>query len=270
MRIIGDGFLGRNLATAFGDRFPEVTALASGVSSTSTTTSAEYDREAQLLYGVLEECLRERRRLLFFSTASFAMYGFPEGAAAESDPVRPPNVYGRHKLALESVVRASGVDHLILRLSHVVGLHQRPHQLLPTLVRHVLAGEVTVHQGAHRDLLDVRDLLHAVGELLAHGVSREVLNVASGHPQPVESVVTAIERRLGVTAHRRTRPGAPAVTRASVRRLRGLVPDFCSTGAGATGLDPADPQQAYLERLLDAYLPYCTALSGDLAALPGR
>ncbi|MGW2748419.1 NAD-dependent epimerase/dehydratase family protein [Streptomyces sp. NPDC001450] len=260
MRIIGDGFLGRNLAAAFGDRFPDVTAIASGVSSTSTTTLAEYDREAQLLYDVLEGCAREGRRLLFFSTASFSMYGFPDGEATETDPVRPPNAYGRHKLALESVVRSSGTEHLILRLSHVVGRHQRSHQLLPTLVRHVAQGEVTVHQGAHRDLLDVRDLLHAVGRLLADGITGEVLNVASGIPQPVESIVTAIEQRLGIAARRVIRPGSPAITRASVGRLRGLVPDFRAATA----------EGDYLRALLDTYLPYYTAIAQDLAALPGR
>ncbi|MEU2057579.1 NAD-dependent epimerase/dehydratase family protein [Streptomyces bungoensis] len=250
MRIVGDGFLGRNLAAAFGARFPDVTALACGVSSTAATAPAEYDREAQALYDALDDCARDGRRLLFFSTASFAMYGFRDEEAAETDPVRPPNTYGRHKLALESVVRSSGTEYLILRLSHVVGGHQRPHQLLPTLVRSVTAHEVTVHQGAHRDLLDVRDLLHAVGRLLQDGVSGEVLNVASGVPQPVESIVAAIERRLGIGARHIRRPGPPAVTRASLRRLRRFVPDFRAT-----------PEEAYLETLLDAYLPYYTGLS---------
>ncbi|WP_055526213.1 NAD-dependent epimerase/dehydratase family protein [Streptomyces graminilatus] len=256
MRIIGDGFLGRNLAAAFDGRFPDVTAIAAGVSSTSAAAPAEYDREAQLVYEALEQCRREGRRLVFFSTASFSMYGFPDGEAAETDPVRPPNVYGRHKLALETVVRSSGAEHLILRLSHVVGPHQRPHQLLPTLVRHVLDGEVTIHQGAYRDLLDVRDLIHAIGGLLGDGVTGEVVNVASGVPLPVQEIVEAIERRLGVTARHVLRPGASAITRASVQRLRKLVPDF---RADTTDRD-------HLGSLLDACLPYCAALSPDAAA----
>ncbi|SBT95691.1 NAD dependent epimerase/dehydratase family protein [Streptomyces sp. DI166] len=254
MRIVGDGFLARNLAESFGDRFPAVTALACGVSRTTTAEAAEYDREAQVLYDTLDTCAREGRQVLFFSTSSFAMYGFTDEGrqASESYPVRPPNTYGRHKLALESVVRSSGVEYLVLRLSHAVGGHQRPHQLLPTLVRNIGAGEVTVLRGAHRDLLDVRDLMHAVGRLLADGVSGEVLNVASGIPQPVESVVTAIEQRLGVTARRVERPGPRAVTRVSLERLRRFVPDFRST-----------PDEKYLDALLDAYLPYCAGLVGD-------
>jgi hypothetical protein len=66
----------------------------------------------------------------------------------------------------------------------------------------------------------------------------------------VESVVTAIEHRLGVTARRVERPGSPAVTRVSLERLRRFVPDFRTT-----------PDETYLDALLDAYLPYYTALS---------
>ncbi|MFF4660689.1 NAD-dependent epimerase/dehydratase family protein [Streptomyces sp. NPDC001381] len=260
MRIIGDGFLARNLTDAFGDRFPGVTAIASGVSSTATTAAAEYDREAGLLYEVLDECRSADRRLLFLSTASFSLYGFTDDAVSESGPLRPPTTYGRHKLALETVVRSSGVEHLILRVSHAVGRHQRPHQLLPTLVRHIAEGRVTVHQGAHRDLLDVRDLVHAVDRLLTDGVCGEVVNVASGVPQPVESIVTAIEDRLGVRAHRVHRPGPAAVTRASVERLRRLVPDFRAATA----------DEDYLGALLDSYLPYYTAQSRDRAVLPSR
>lgn len=260
MRIIGDGFLARNLSEAFGDRFPDVTVLASGVSSTATTAASAYDREALLLYQVLDACRLEGRRLLFLSTASFSMYGFTHEEVSETGPLRPPTAYGRHKLALESVVRSSGVEHLILRVSHAVGRHQRPHQLLPTLVRHVSAGEVTVHEGAHRDLLDVRDLVHAVGRLLENGVHGKVVNVASGVPQPVESIVTAIEDRLGTTARRVHRPGLTAVTRASVARLRRLVPDFRA----------AVPDPDYLGALLDAYLPYCTAQSAEQAAPHSR
>ncbi|MFD5696862.1 NDP-hexose 2,3-dehydratase family protein [Streptomyces lasiicapitis] len=61
VRIIGDGFLGRNLAATFGDRFPDVTAVAAGVSSTSTARPAQYDREAEVVHNALEERRRAGR-----------------------------------------------------------------------------------------------------------------------------------------------------------------------------------------------------------------
>ncbi|MET7425070.1 SDR family oxidoreductase [Dactylosporangium sp. NPDC005555] len=242
MQIIGNGFLAKNLAAAFGDRFPDVTALAAGVSSTSVTDPAEFDREAESLYAALHLCAAQGRTLLYFSTASFAMYGHTAAPATEDGPLFPPSAYGRHKLALEACVRASGVRHLVLRLSHVVGPHQRPHQLLPAIVRQVGTGTVTVYRGAHRDLLDARDLMHAIDRLLLADAGDLVVNVASGRPLPVEEIVDGIATRLRVSPDRVYLPGPFTRTEVSLDLLRTFVPDFA----------PGDP--GYLDKLLDRYL----------------
>ncbi|MEV0565174.1 NAD-dependent epimerase/dehydratase family protein [Dactylosporangium sp. NPDC050588] len=242
MQIIGNGFLAKNLTAAFGDRFPDVTALAVGVSSTSVTDPAEFDREAEALYAAVRRCAAHDRTLLYFSTASFAMYGHTTAPATEDGPLFPPSVYGRHKLALEACVRASGVRHVVLRLSHVVGPHQRPHQLLPAIVRQVASGTVTVYRGAHRDLLDARDLMHAIDGLLTADAGDVVVNVASGRPLPVEDIVDGVSQRLGVSPDRVYSTGPFSRTEVSLDRLRAFVPSFGTAGPG------------YLDMLLDRYL----------------
>ncbi|NEE30032.1 sugar nucleotide-binding protein, partial [Streptomyces sp. SID7982] len=122
----------------------------------ATVAPEEFAREARLVHEVLRQCAPRRRTVLFFSSASFAVYGATGTLCTEEDHlVAPPSGYGRNKLALESAIRDSGAPHLILRLSHLVGRHQRAHQLLPGLTRQVRAGAVHVRQGVHRDLLDV-------------------------------------------------------------------------------------------------------------------
>lgn len=248
MQIIGNGFLARTLSEAFADRFPQVTAIAAGVSSHATVAPEEFVREARLVHEVLRECRRRHRTVLFFSSASFAVYGATGALCAEEDHLAaPPSGYGRNKLALESAVRESGLPHLILRLGHLVGRHQRAHQLLPGLTRQVREGAVRVRQGVHRDLLDVKDLVEVIGRLFGQGVRDEVLNAASGLPQPVEAIVDGIEKRLGTSAVRTHVPGATAVTRVSISRLQSHVPDF------RPGLHSAE---SYLDDLLDTNVPY--------------
>lgn len=249
MEIIGNGFLATQFRKTFGDRYPRVTAVAAGVTKTTANIPEDFDREAELLYGLLRRCRSAHRLLLFFSTASFAMYGSASDPsptmAVESGPLYPPAAYGRHKLALEACVKASGAEFLILRLSHVVGLGQQPHQLLPSIVTQVHGGTVTIHRGAHRDLLDAADLTYAIDRLLVGGISNTVLNIASGVPQPIELVVRGVEQRLGVSARRIYVPGQSGQASPSIQRLVELVPEFRRERIGPD----------YLDRLLDTYLP---------------
>jgi NDP-hexose 4-ketoreductase len=252
MDIVGRGFLARHLFEAFSGRFPEVSAFAAGVSSTSVTAAEEFDREAALLYKLLRRCREQRRMLLFFSTASFAMYGSQQEPAAEDGPLFPPTTYGRHKLALESSIRSAGVPHLILRVSHLVGRHQRAHQLLPAMTRQVQSGSVSVYESAYRDLLDVRDLVYVIGRLLEDGAACDTVNVVSGTPVPVVRLVDGIEERLGLSPRRVLVPAQGSVMRTlvSTEQLEKLVPGFGAERVG-TG---------YLKRMLDAYLPYYASL----------
>jgi nucleoside-diphosphate-sugar epimerase len=259
MDVVGDGFLASHLREHFGDRYPRVTAAAAGVTRTTSATPAEFDREAKLVYGLLRRCRVEKRMLVFFSTASFAMYGTGDEPALETGPLYPPAAYGRHKLALEACVRASGVDHLILRLSHVVGRHRQRHQLLPSLVDQVLGGTVTVYRGARRDLLDAGDFCYVLDRLLGDGHRDLVLNVASGVPQPIEQVVDGVERRLGTRAKRLRMPGHAWHTHPSIDRLCALLPEFRRERVGPD----------YLDRVLDAHLPHLVSLVQRTPSVPG-
>ncbi|GAA4832400.1 NAD-dependent epimerase/dehydratase family protein [Saccharopolyspora rosea] len=243
MQIIGHGFVAHHLA-GLADRHEHVVVIAAGVSRTTTTSRAEFDREARLVRDVVRRCGREGRLVVFLSTASAGMYG-SRGSPGTEDGPHPTSAYARHKLAMEAVVTRSRAPWLVLRLSHLVGTRHNPAQLVPALVRQVRSGSVVVYRGAYRDLLDVRHMLHVLDRLLALRVAGQVVNVASGRSEPVERIVDGIERRLGVTARRTVVDAGEGWWGVSIDRLRALVPEV-----GAFGFD-AD----YLPALLDRYVP---------------
>lgn len=252
MEVLGHGFVAKNLAP-IADGHPDVVAFARGVSSTSCVDESEFAREADALYAAVSRCRADGRLLLFFSSASASMYGHPHSTGREDGPVFPPTPYGRHKLALEGVLAAAGIRTLVLRLSHLVGPHQGPHQILTSLVSQVLAGTVRIHRGARRDLLDVRDMGTLADALLRRGVHDTVVNVASGDAVPVEALVDEIELRLGVTP-RREWIDVPALTKpVSIDRLRALAPETAGVGFGPS----------YLRRLVTTYVP-AAAAAGSL------
>lgn len=243
MKIIGSGFLARNLAAHAGEH-GGVVVYAAGPSGGAATDQAAFGRDADRLYGVLRECRADGRRLVYLSTASVGLYGRQGGRGVETGPVFPCSAYGLHKLAMEAVVRAAGVDHLVLRVAYPVGEHQPAHQIVPALIAQLRTGEVTVWRGARRDLIDVVHVAAIVDGLVAAGVSGETVNVASGFAVPVEHIVAHLADRL------RVRPATvfrelPADDDIAVDRLRELVP-----AVGGFGFGPG-----YYRQVLDRYVP---------------
>jgi NDP-hexose 4-ketoreductase len=189
MEVIGGGMIARAFVNSQIET-DDVVLFAAGVSRSTATEAAEFQREADLLHEVIGDARAGRRRLIYFSTASAHLYGNGDGSPrSEEGPVHPTTAYGRHKVGMEKAIRASGVDHLILRVTEVVGPHQRRHQLLPALFCQVAEGMVTVYRGVRRDLIDVADLVAITGELLSSDLHRATVNIASGHPVTAEEIV---------------------------------------------------------------------------------
>ena len=241
MEIIGRGFIARSLEPV-AHRHPGATVLAAGVSSTSARAPGEFARETAMVDDVTQRCRREGRLLVYLSTASHAMYGSNDAAADEDTPVTPESPYGRQKLRLERTITGSGARSLILRLSHVTGPGQPDHHLLPAFVRQIRGGTVRLYRGAHRDLVDVADVISAIDGLIGQDV-QEVVNVASGVPQPVEALVGGIERRMAASPRHDVVDVTPVSTTVSVDKLCAFLPALRSV---------RDPD--YLDRILDRYV----------------
>ena len=242
MVIVGRGFIAKNLEPIAGEH-EDVILLAAGVSRTTATSRADFVRERLLLEDTMQRCVREGRRLVFLSTASSGVYGAPNCTGKENDAVQPSSPYAAHKLALERILEDSGVDYLVLRLSHLVGQHQQPWQLLPSLVRQVTSGRVIVRHGAQRDLLEIRDMVRITDRLLRDRVTHEVVNVASGIAIPIELVVAYVEQQLGRTAvHDVVEVDERSII--DIAKLRRLVPEVAAMGFGPT----------YYQQVLDTYL----------------
>lgn len=225
MKLIGSGFLARHLRP-LADAHPRTVVLAAGVPR-HPLPDAAHEREHLLVRDTIERCLDRDLQLVLFSTAS--MYGGPGCRGREDEPVVPALRYGQHKLGLETLVRESGVRHLILRLGYVLGPGEPEYRLLSVLVAQLRAGQVTVQQGARRDLLHVDEFVAALDLLLRAGVTDETVNVASGDCVEITDILDHLELRLGTAAERRT-AGHTVSHCPSVAKLLRLVPEVAGLG----------------------------------------
>jgi NDP-hexose 4-ketoreductase len=249
MDIIGGGFLARHLA-AIVDSHPRALVLAAGVVRPENT-EAEYRRETELVAESIGRCRRDGRVLVFFST-TLGLYGGPGCRGREDEAAAPLTRYGRHKLSLERMLADSGVAHLSLRLAHIVGPHGPSYRLMPSLVAQIQTGRVTIFRHALRDVLYVGDFVAIVDGLLRAGVTRQVVNVASGQAVRVERIVDHLEARLGVRADRQL-VDAGAAERVCAAKLRRLL----------SGLVPIDFGPGYYRTVVDRYLADTDGLCRD-------
>lgn len=241
MEIVGRGFIAKNLEPIAADH-PHAVVLAAGVSRTTATSRAEFARERRLVEEAARRCRDQGRLLVFLSTASSGMYGI-DSRGREDEPVRPRSPYAGHKVDLERLLPETGAEYLVLRLSHLVGPHQRSWQLLPSLVSQVRSGRVRIRPGAQRDLLEVGDMVRITDALLRSGTSKQIVNVASGISVPIERVVEHIEYRLGISALR-DETDAERSSPIDIGKLRTLVPEVAAMGFGTS----------YYREVLDSYL----------------
>ncbi|MBA2319867.1 MAG: dTDP-4-dehydrorhamnose reductase, partial [Deltaproteobacteria bacterium] len=112
------------------------------INAAAYTAVDRAESEPALAYGVnapaalVGWCAERNARLIHVST-DYIFDGTKDAPYVEDDPPAPLGVYGASKLAGERMIRASGVRHVIVRTSWVVGRHGS--NFVKTIAR--LAGE---------------------------------------------------------------------------------------------------------------------------------
>ncbi len=164
-------------------------------------------------------------------SGSCAEYDLFHGFCSEDiTPLRPRNLYGVCKHALQSVASVASVE-LGLRLAwarifSVYGPGEHPLRLVPSVIRSLLRAETAscAYGGHIRDYLHSIDVASALIHLLETDVEGPV-NVGSGIPLSLRELVLTIGEHLGrpdlIEAEElTTATGQPPLIVADVRRLR--------------------------------------------------
>ncbi len=198
MEIIGHGMIARSLEP-YRERIPDAVIFASGVANSVASDHKAYEREYSLLADTLHYCQQQNKRIVYFSSGG-AIYGATNGFRSETTPTFPNSPYGRHKLLCEAMITGAEVSFLLLRLANLVGASQNASQLIPSLMRQVRNGSVTVFTKATRDLLDIEDFAHLLVCLLETNPQSALFTLASGQSIPVLAIAEEIRGLSGLQA----------------------------------------------------------------------
>jgi nucleoside-diphosphate-sugar epimerase len=121
----------------------------------------------------------------------------------ETDPLEPKSLYARCKhaahLVLAELFRQSGASLAWARLFHMHGPREHPSRLIPSLAAALRAGRpFALSPGQQvRDHLDVRDVGSALVHIAVHPELEGAVNVCSGKPVTLRTVLDTVGRELG-------------------------------------------------------------------------
>jgi len=185
-------------------------------------------------------------KIVFSSSA--ATYGQPvDDPITEESVASPTNPYGASKLAIDTMISASGISAISLRYFNVAGAYQssngwlaerhNPETHLILLVLRATESNPLKIFGTDWDTADgtcIRDYVHVVDLIEAHILAlgalkshvHEIVNLGSGGGYSVRQVIAAAESVLGrpvpaVESPRRA--GDPATLVASIVKAKSLL-----------------------------------------------
>jgi nucleoside-diphosphate-sugar epimerase len=176
--IVGNGLIAKTLA---GIEHSGFTIFASGVSNSSELNPDAFNREINLL---LEQ--NKGKTLVYFSTCSV------------NDESLQETAYVKHKLTIESLIKNTFKDYIILRLPTVVGATNNPHTFFNHFKNKVINNEeVTIYKNAWRYLLDAEDLKILIPLILKNIRSnKKTIHVAYDNAMRVEEIIKQIDNFL--------------------------------------------------------------------------
>ena len=155
--------------------------FASGVSNSKSTDTADYLRE----FNSLKECVENNtaKTLAYFSTTSV------------NDPAELASSYVMHKLNLERYIELNTKNHIIFRVSNLVGKSPNKNTVLNFFTRHIIEGvHFNLWVNASRNLIGVDDFYNIADYILRDkSHMNKTINIANPSNYPVKKIIETIE-----------------------------------------------------------------------------
>ncbi|MEC4719273.1 GDP-mannose 4,6-dehydratase [Noviherbaspirillum sp. CPCC 100848] len=175
------------------------------------------------------------KRVLVASSAN--VYGnATEGMISETQPPQPVNHYAASKLAMEHLVRtwSDRMPIVISRPFNYTGVGQQPNFLVPKIVSHFVQRAPVIELGnldVERDFSDVRMVASAYHGLLENDCAGETVNVCSGKPYSLRSIIEMMQEIAGYEIEVRVNPAFVRQSEVKVligspQKLRAIVGDM--------------------------------------------
>lgn len=196
-----------DLVEAFVDRFqPDIVVHLAAISSPTHPDPAAFTRvNVEGTGHLLAACARLPHPPRVVLASSATVYAPAAGMLDESSPIGPSNAYGASKWAMEERARgyAGRLPLVIVRPFNYTGPGQDVRFVVPKIVAAFRRRDPVLTLGAldvARDFSDVRDVAVDYLQLALSAPAGTVVNLCSGRPRTIRSLVETCARLSGWAA----------------------------------------------------------------------
>ena len=181
--IVGNGLIARAFNNSLYE-FNHVIIFASGVSNSSSTNDADFDRELSLL----KKYQFSKKKLIYFRTSSLF------DKACQNSP------YIKHKINIEKQIQALFSRYIIYRLPILVGKSSNPYTLTNYLYNSIKLGKkIELQVNACRYLIGIDDVVKFVYQ--TSSVNNLIVNLNYDNKLNMVNIVAIFEKIIGVKAN---------------------------------------------------------------------
>ncbi|MBI4688804.1 MAG: NAD-dependent epimerase/dehydratase family protein [Nitrospirae bacterium] len=184
--VIGNGMIAKAFDAYVSNG--DVVIFAAGVSNSKEARVEQFRREEDIVVATLSET--RGRLFVCFSTCSIY----------DDDVSSSP--YVRHKINIEDIIRKSGNDFIIFRVSNIVGPSTNKFTIINHLFDKIVKREsFELWKNSYRNIIDIQDVYKTVDYILRNNKFRnQTVNIASPVNTRVIDVVKIIEDITGSKA----------------------------------------------------------------------
>lgn len=193
---------------AFNDEFPndfEDAIIFDSISIIANNAKVDNEEEKLLEISNLYEKLFKKLKAknihkYYFLSSGGTIYGDSLDAISENHKIHPKTLYAKSKSILEDVLKKSGLEYVIFRLSNPYGGYQvtdKKQGVIPIYIERTLKNEEFELWGTPhtvRDYIYIDDFAKAIQLCIEKDISNEILNIGSGLGSSLQDIFNEVEK----------------------------------------------------------------------------
>lgn len=189
--------------------------------------SGDLSRTVAPTISLLDECVGAKVKRIIYLSSGGTVYGNNGMVASrESDPTKPMNAYGAHKLLIENYLRVYAssrrLDYRVLRLSNPYGPLQQVSKgvgLVSAVIESIKSNtciEIFGDGENQRDYIYIEDAVKAITSAMKHKGEYRIFNVGSGEGKSINQIIEIVEKVMGRDVQRIFKPARSFDVRKSI------------------------------------------------------